>query len=73
MNQNSNSPILLGSEYTGGIQLNGIIRNFVISTIKRTDEDVTARAESELPVADEYCTMIYPLTKDLSAYRVVER
>lgn len=28
---------------------------------------------AELPVADEDCTMIYPLVKDLSAYRVVER
>ena len=52
---------------------NAIIRNIVISKTKRTDEDVTARAESELPVADEYCTMIYPLVKDLSAYRVVAK
>jgi hypothetical protein len=65
--------IYLGSKYDGTLQANTLIRNVVISTIKRTDEDVTARAESELPVADEHCTMIYPLTKDLSAYRGVER
>jgi len=65
--------IYLGSKYDGTLQANTLIRNVVISKTKRTDEDVTARAESELPVADEHCTMIYPLVKDLSAYKVVAK
>jgi len=65
--------LYLGGHALGTQKINGLLRNVVISKTKRTDPDITARAESELPVVDEHCTMIYPLVKDLSAYKVVAK
>lgn len=60
-----------------GYQWNSLMRNFVVSNIKRTPEDMEQRALANSDAlgfpADEYCTLIYPLKQNLDAYRVVER
>lgn len=71
-------PIVLSTLYIGSYstssQFNGLIRNVVVSSIPRTDEDIAARAADEegFPV-DQYVTGILPLQHDLEIFRAVTK
>ena len=50
--------------------LNGIIKNFMITGIKRAEFDMTRRAVETSQVIDKEIRLIAPLKRDLKAYRV---
>ncbi len=69
----SNPYVYLGCRYDGSGQINGIIRNFTFSKIKRTDTDILTRANKGelLPFGmDRNVTMAAELKNNLKAYKV---
>jgi hypothetical protein len=52
---------------------NTFYRDFVVSNTKRTDQDLINRYALGGAVADQYCTGIAPLNRDLNIYNVVAR
>lgn len=67
------SEIYIGGHTTGTQKFNGLIKNITISTIKRTDEDVTARAGRPSGKGfgvDRQVSLVAPLTHSLQAYKM---